>query len=121
MPLRPRAGRVCKVVYKGSDMARFRRDWFTDELEELPAETVDGRAVLYREDVEEEVRCGSTTSRPHHSISGAVNPLQAERMTEEAKKAGIPIHYDRKTGALVSDSRGALRAEAKRRGLYFNG
>jgi hypothetical protein len=102
-------------------MARFRRNLFTNELEELPSETTDGRALLYREEVKEEIRCGSTTSRPHHSTSGAVNPLQAERMTEEAKKAGIPIHYDRKTGALVSDSRGALRAEAKRRGMYFNG
>lgn len=102
-------------------MARFRRNLFTDELEELPAETADGRAVLYREDVKREARYGSTTSREHHSIAAAVNPLQAERMTEEAKRAGIPVYYDRKTGALVSNCRSALRAEAKRRGLYFNG
>lgn len=102
-------------------MSRFRRNLFTDEIEELPTETVDGRAVLYREEVKREIRCGSTTSREHHSISGAVNPLQAESMTAAAKKAGIPIHYDRKTGALVSNCRSALRAEAKRRGMYFNG
>lgn len=102
-------------------MARFRRNLFTGELEELPTETENGVAVLYREDVKREIRTGSTTSREHHSLSGAVNPLQAERMTEEAKRAGIHIHYDRKTGALVSGCRSALRAEAKRRGMYFNG
>lgn len=102
-------------------MARFRRNIFTDELEELPSEAQEGTVILYRENVKREKKFGSTTSREHHSISGAVNPLQAERMTEEAKKAGISVHYDRKTGALVSNCRSALRAEAKRRGMYFNG
>lgn len=99
---------------------RIKRDWFTDELVEVPTELEDGSTILRYGEVTRETRFGSTTSRTHVSRAAAVNPEQAERFTEAAKKAGIPVEYDRKTGNLLSDSRSAYRAEARRRGFYPN-
>lgn len=95
---------------------RIRRNIFTGELEEVPYELENGRAVIARESgPSDETRTGSAWSRPHRSTSLAIHPSQVEAFNEAAKAAGTGAYYD-KNGTMVSESRGILNRELARRG-----
>jgi len=100
----------------------LKRHFITGELIEV--EETGERDITVYGSTQRETKSSSAicSKKPHHSITGAVNPLQAEAFTKAARAAGITgVEYCRKTGALISTSRDARRREAKRRGLYDNG
>lgn len=91
----------------------FRRNLFTDELEEVEIEDFSTRAEVRQRRV---TQC-FTESKPHRSQAMACRPSQVEEFNERRKREGRTGGRYLPDGTFESYSRKAFNDELKARGL----
>ena len=91
----------------------FRRNLFTDELEEVELEDFSTRAEARQQGV---TQC-FTESKPHQSQGMACHPRQVKEFNERRKREGRTGGQYLPNGTFESYSRKAFNDELKARGL----
>lgn len=91
----------------------FRRNLFTDELEEVEVEDFSTRAAPRQRGV---TQCFSE-SKPHVSQGMACSPSQVKEFNERRKKEGRTNGYYRPDGVFESYSKKAFNDELRARGM----